>query len=653
MFTKVTLDLEADALHNPTQIWVVVCKDLASGQVNIFRKITEDKDERTRFINYAKSVDLWIGHNCLEYDFPVLYKLIPLWNSLSLDELCERVTDTLILSRLIDYSRVGGHSIEAYGEEFNLHKGEFNDFTHYSPEMEIYCIRDVDICERIYLKYLKYISDPNHRPSILLEHRFQLIVNSLHNNGFCLNVDKATRLLDKINDDLAVLDTQIVKAFPTKRVFNRKVRRNLDGTLHKVDLRLIEEGKVFIEEESLFNEIPFNASSHKQVIDLLREAGWSPIEKTDTHKDIEREVNILKYKPKDKGIDLRLEECYKKLETLKIYGYRISEENLATLPKDAPGPAKLLAKRRLLKSRAEDLVEWLGLVQEDGRIHGSFLGIGAWTHRMAHRRPNMANITNEVRISDGSKTLYGGEMRALWRAPLKRLLVGVDAEAIQLRVFAHLINEPALTQAILTGKKSEGTDPHSLNQKYFGSFCKTRNAAKHSLYAIFFGGGPVKIAHIMACTKEQAKEATESLKRKYPGLIRLEKEVFPGDAKRGYFIGLDGRKVKIPGETLGDRRHLCMSGYLQNGESIIMKAATLKWHDKLKSMDAKLVNLVHDEFIVECPNSMDVALKIAEMLASSIEEAGKDLKLRCPLSGSFWKEDRGDYTIGTSWLVTH
>ena len=84
-----------------------------------------------------------------------------------------------------------------------------------------------------------------------------------------------------------------------------------------------------------------------------------------------------------------------------------------------------------------------------------------------------------------------------------------------------------------------------------------------------------------------------------------------------------------------------------------MKRATLKWHDKLKEYDACLVNFVHDEWQTECPNNVDIALKIAKMQADSLVEVGEDLKLKCPLAGSYWNDDHKDYTVGTNWYSTH
>jgi len=106
-------------------------------------------------------------------------------------------------------------------------------------------------------------------------------------------------------------------------------------------------------------------------------------------------------------------------------------------------------------------------------------------------------------------------------------------------------------------------------------------------------------------------------------------------------------------EEVGSRRHLAMSGYLQNGEAVAMKLATLKWHHKLIDYDARLVNFVHDEWQVECPNNMEIALTIARMLADSLKTVGEDLNLRCPLAGSYWNDDLKDYTIDLNWSKTH
>lgn len=649
---RVVIDIEANGLENPDKIWCVVCKDIDTGEINIFRKITDDKEELTRFRDYWNKIRTLVGHNHLGYDLPVVERLT------GCKYLQDNITlDTLIISRLVNYSRSGGHSIEQYGLEFGYPKIEFNDFSKFSEEMVTYCIRDVEIAEKVYRKYQKIIDDPLWSPSIKLEHEFQLIVNDLHDNGFAFNTTKAQKILDEVTASLSSLDKEIADAFPERLKLIREIHPKLTkhGTLSRTDFRWVADGDLSIYNGGPFSRcewVAFNPSSHKQIISILNNAGWKPVNKTKTHIEIEREYNRLKNsRQRDNEFDIRLKELYIKLESARVSGWKVDEENLSTLPPSAPAPSRLLAKRILLEARRRTLTEWLSLVGEDGRIHGKFFGIGAWTHRMAHQNPNTANIPNEF-DTQGNKKLYGKEMRSLWVSPKNRLLVGVDAEGIQLRIFAHYINDPEFTRSLVEGKKDDKTDPHSLNQRILGSVCKSRAAAKRFIYALLLGAGVQKLSEILDCSQSETEEALGRLLRRYTGWAQLKENVFPKDASRGYFVGLDGRRVPIPGDTEGGRRHLAMSGYLQNGEAVCMKLATVKFYPEFRKL-GKLVNFVHDEWQSECKNNMEVALTIAKLKADALRQVGEDLKLNCPLAGSYWNDDLKDYTIGTNWSVTH
>ncbi len=650
---KLIFDVEANALIDPTKIWVIATKDLLTGRRDVFRRLTDDPAEARRFHLLADEVDLWIGHNCLGYDWPVITKLL----GVKTPDI-SKIRDTFLLSKLIDYPRPK-HSVEHYGEEFGLEKINWHDYSQYSQELEDYCIRDVDITTKIYLKYKKYIDNPVSISSIEKEHKFYNIVQRMGDNGFTLNIPKVTTLLTKVHSELSTLDTEIFEAFPPRLKFIREVtpRETKHGTISLTSIP-----------KDMRKDIPdlcvgapfcyccwtdFNPNSPKQIINVLGQAGWKPIEKTKGHIEAERTLNKLRRQRKrSPTLDLEILQVYTDLQKLGETGWKVNETNLSTLPPTAPKPARLLSQRIVYEARRRTLTEWKELVADDGRVHGKFQSIGAWTHRMSHQKPNMANITNAVRVSDGKASVLGKELRQCWIAPDGRLLVGVDAEAIQLRVFAHLINDPVLTDAIVNGNKKAGTDPHSLNKKYFGEFCKTRNAAKHSLYAMFFGGRAGKIAEIMDCRKEEAQEAIDALVQKYPGLARLQHEVFPADARRGYFVGLDGRKVRIPGETTKDREHLCMSGYLQNGEKVIMMEATIDFEPELIHYDSFLVDLVHDEWQNECPNDLKTCLAVAELECKALEKAGISLSLNIPIAGSYLN-DHGDYTFGKNWYQTH
>jgi DNA polymerase I-like protein with 3'-5' exonuclease and polymerase domains len=491
-------------------------------------------------------------------------------------------------------------------------------------------------------------------------------VNALHHNGFSFNQSKAEKLLEKVKAELVSLDDKILKEFPPKEVLIREftpkatkfgtisktsVPRSLHDRIHEYEIGQTYRHTKLVE---------FNPSSHKQIIGVLTEAGWRPTSKTKTHIDLEREITRLenaKKRPKlnlkeRTELDLTLKACYIKRESARQSGWKVNEENLLTLPDTAPSPARALAKRILLEARRRTLTEWLGLVHpEDQRIRGKFVGLGAWTHRMAHQNPNTANIPTEAK-------LYGKEMRSLWIAPRNRLLVGVDAEGIQLRIFAHYINDPEFTDALVKGKKDDKTDPHSLNQRILGDVCKSRQTAKRFIYALLLGAGLGKLGEILECSQEEAKDALSRLIDRYRGFKVLKETIIPQDGKKGWFTGLDGRIVRIPGDTAGARKHLAMSGYLQNGEAIIMKKACVLWSRQLQEIPDiqdrwKIVNFVHDEWQTEVPNDVELALRVAKIQADSLRLVGEELKLKCPLAGSYWNDDLADYTIGPNWAYTH
>jgi len=92
---------------------------------------------------------------------------------------------------------------------------------------------------------------------------------------------------------------------------------------------------------------------------------------------------------------------------------------------------------------------------------------------------------------------------------------------------------------------------------------------------------------------------------------------------------------------------------------VIMKKACCHWQDQLNNTPELmeflifLVNFVHDEWQTELENNIELALKVAQIQAISLQWAGEDLKLKCPMAGTYWNEEREDYTIGANWSVTH
>lgn len=548
----------------------------------------------------------------------------------------QSVVDTLVVSRLLNTNRPGGHSLERYGEEFGFPKIDFHDYSALTPEMETYLEQDVRLGHKVYEHYKDYIFSPRWREALRTEHDTAWFCRKMHENGFSFDKEKCDELLDKITKELYLIDIEIQKAFPPRSKLIREITPSLtkSGAFHKKDFKWYDgndytqftPGGTF----SLIEFEDFNPQSPLQVVERLNEAGWKPFEKTKGHIQAERDRDA------------------EKLERFRKTGWKVSEENLATLPDTAPEAAKSLARRILLSSRKGDLEEWLAAYHpNDGRVHGSFNSIGAWTHRASHSNPNTANIATGT-------SLYAHEMRGLWTAGKDKLLIGVDADGIQLRIFAHYCRDDRLVDAILRGDKALKTDIHSVNQYALGNVCKSRDDAKTYIYAFLLGAGDAKLGAVLGCSLKEAKQARTNFLEFYPGLKALKGDQIPRDAARGYFEGYDGRLV------LCDSEHLMLAGYLQNGESVIMKKAKQIWWAKLEKEKIPfwLVNWVHDEWQTETVNCMDTALYIAKTQADAIREAGEIYKVYCPLAGSYETDHPTEKgvripSIGTNWTHTH
>lgn len=335
-----------------------------------------------------------------------------------------------------------------------------------------------------------------------------------------------------------------------------------------------------------------------------------------------------------------------KKEHYKKYGWKCNEENLSTLPKTAPQAAKSLAQWLTLEGRRSSLQEWINCVGDDGRIHGKFWHIGAWTQRMSHSSPNQANIPSIFQGTPSTpveeiKHRYDAELRALFEADTDAWLVGCDADGIQLRILAHYMESAAYRDAILKGDKSKGTDIHSMNQKALGSVCKTRDDAKTFIYAWVLGASIPKIASILGCSIPVASAAVNKFLDALPELRRLKSIVIPTYVARGGFNGLDGRFVPCTSA------HLMLAGMLQSAEAIIMKRANIMWQQQLSSShyEYKQVDFVHDEWQTVVYGAKTKAQRVGKIQADAILQTSKDLGMFCPVSGS--------YRVGRDWRSTH
>lgn len=621
---RLLIDIECDSL-NPTRIWCMVVRDIDKPDAK------PDVFLSSPGLAYFGDVALIAGHNILDFDLPAIRDVwgIDLLDLYRRDNI--KVHDTLVLSRLMYQDIGGGHSLRAWGSRLGCAKGGFNDWSKLSQEMIDYCIQDVEVNLKLYRLLTKKIG--SWTQAIETENYLAYLCRRMHEDGFPFDARRARRIRDVLAQERDTLDAEITKAFPPKvvPVAEFTPRQTKTGDISMVGLRWYEGPLEHFSVDSPFTRIqhqPFNPSSPKQVVERLWEAGWQPTEKTDGHKD-----------NRDKA----------KAEHFKFYGWKVSETNLATIPDTAPEGARLLLKRLVIETRIRKLDEWLGAYREDtGCVHGRFNHIGSWTHRMSHNDPNMANISAKKSIKYNSKelnklaTYLGGMFRRLWRAPKGKILVGVDAAGIQLRILAHYMNDEKFIHAVTKGSQKTGDDPHTLNKNALGKICESRDRAKTFIYAFLMGCTAGKVREIFNCSQKEATEAFDNFIKFYPGLYKLRTETIPKMFADGFFKGLDDRLIITP-----DQERLIMAGMLQGGEAVIVKRAVIKACQELDKLGVsyRLINIVHDEAIFMVDDDKELAYTVKSIVEKAIAAQGTELSLNCPMEG--------DGKLGFNWLETH
>ena len=558
-FDKVIFDIETTLTAD--KIWCIVCKH--KGTYYQFRQ-----DKLHRFEEFIKQTDEVIGHNIIGFDIPVLNRFF----GYDLFKKC-KITDTLILSRLLNPMLEGGHSLRNWGEKLYKKKYEFDQFDYFSEEMLRYCRNDVDLTEKLYNFLSRKMTDFG--KSIELEHKVAHIIQKQHEKGFMIDVVGAHMLQAKFKEDMNTLQDKVRQTFPPLKIETEFIPKSNNKTRGYV------KGVPFTKVK--FKE--FNLGSRQQIAERLVMLGWKPKKKTDK-------------------------------------GHIIVDEKVLSEIKNIP-EAELIKKFLTLQKRIAQVSSWIEATREDGRVHGKVITNGTVTGRMSHQSPNMAQVPAVY-------SPYGKECRELWIANKGYKLVGVDASGLELRMLAHYMNDKEYTNEIING------DIHTANKTSAG--LGSRDEAKTFIYAFIYGAGDKKIGSILGRSEADGRRVKEKFLRHTPSLRSLREKV-DGVAKKRWLRGLDQRKILIR------HPHAALNTLLQGAGACVMKYALTLLEEYVikKRIKAYPVVNVHDEFQYEVEESK--TKEFGELAVHSIIQAGKDLKIRCPLDG--------EYKIGNNWAETH
>ena len=564
---QIVFDIEANGL-DPDTVWCVIAYEREAKEY-----IEWSGDTLPNFKDWiAEQEELEvIGHNIIGYDIPVLEKL------LNVDFSKCKVTDTLVMSRLAEPSRLGGHGLENWGQLLHQPKGEHSDWLNFSQDMVEYCQQDVRVNELVYQRLLRDLRDFG-TESLVLEGQVQRIISKQIKNGWLLDQEKAFGLLAKLKERKFDLEDEVHEKFKPLPTFIKEITPKVkkDGSYSVVGLKFLgEQWTTAIAPFSRLDYPEFNLGSRQQIGRYLKHFGWEP-------------------------------------ETFTEKGQPIVDEGVLNKVKGIP-EAELIGEYLMVQKRIAQIQSWVDAVKDNGRVHGYVNANGAVTGRMTHSSPNMGQVPAVY-------SPYGRECREVWTVPSGYKLVGMDASGLELRMLAHYMNDGGYTNEILTG------DIHTANQLAAG--LATRDQAKTFIYAFLYGAGDAKIGSIVGGTAKDGKRLKAKFLSNTPALGRLRERVGVASG-RGYVLGLDRRRVAVRSE------HAALNTLLQSAGAIVMKKAlqlldeyATKWN-----IDYKIIGNIHDEIQTEVQaTEADVFGRLA---TSCIEAAGTYFKLNCPLAGEY------------------
>jgi len=628
--TTLVFDIEANGLLRVADtVHCLVIADIDTKEVTRFRG--KDIPAGLAMLDSTTTTSI-VGHGVISYDLPLL-KQVYGWVPKA------EVVDTLVLSRMyyadmrdrdarahkfrrgkwIPSKLFGKHSLESWGHRVGAPKTEYTGgWEQWSPEMEDYCEQDVLTTVEVARKLMA--GDHATRAS-RTEHRVAAIIARTVNRGFAFDIQGAAALYAQLVERRTQIEQEMRALFPP---FYMR-----DGGKDFVPKRdNLKMGYVAGAAMCKVKLVEFNSSSRHHIANrLINVYKWEPVEFTDDG------------------------------------AAKVDEDVLSKLTYPC---AVTITEYLMLNKRIGQIAEgdkaWLKHASNNV-LHGDINPCGAVTNRMSHYEPNLGQVP-------APRSPWGKECRVLFHARKGYVLVGWDADALELRDLAGYMaryDDGAYIKTVLEGRKEDGTDMHSVNCKALG-FDPTmklmwisdkftaRDNAKTWFYAMIYGAGDFKLGLITSeffplNKRPKGKKGIATLGKKsraalmsgLPALGALTKAVKDKARSAGQLKGLDGRPLFVRAE------HAALNTLLQAAGAIQMKYALVILVDKLAEKGIHhgehyhMVANVHDE--VQAEVLPHLAKEYGYTACWAIAEAGRQLNFRCPLAAN--------YVIGDNWYDTH
>jgi DNA polymerase-1 len=363
-------------------------------------------------------------------------------------------------------------------------------------------------------------------------------------------------------------------------------------------------------------------------------AKWKELEKTVRGRRDEKALELEAQFPPPEGVlpleglgpTLNLNSPQQITDAFRSLGVELADTRVWTLLKvDHPAAKLLLEYRELQKKLGTYLETYPSFISpKTGRIHANFLQCRVPTGRLACTNPNIQQIPHE------------DEFRSCFIAEEGNVLVIADYSQIELRILAEVSDDPSFVEAF-----QKGEDLHRVTAASMYGVAKDvvtkdqRSAAKRINFGLMYGRGAKSLSAQLGTDEDRARELIDEYFANYPKVQRYLQNTANEALKTRTLRTLSGRVRKF-GDTSGlgsaERgalRREAMNYPIQGAASDIAKLALGYIRQELKDLDARLINCIHDEFVVECPE--DLAPEVSERTKEAMIRAGEEVLEKVPV----------------------
>lgn len=299
------------------------------------------------------------------------------------------------------------------------------------------------------------------------------------------------------------------------------------------------------------------------------------------------------------------------------------EAVLLPLKDDYPVVAKLLEYRAVQTSVASFGKSWLDLLDSNHRVFPDFAQIGAPTGRMSCSTPNVQQVPT------------ADEYRQCFDAPAGRSLVLADYSQIELRILAEFSGDEKFIDAFQSGSDLHRVTASQVFSVSIDDVTKDqRDFAKRLNFGVVYGIGAARFARMTGVSLNVAEEKLRKYFATYRKLDDYLREASNRAVNQRCTRTGSGRLIRFrfdphDRQAVSEVRRRGRNSPIQGTGADILKRALRRLHDDLRDTTAKIVNIIHDEIVIECDDTN--APEIADRACKQMVGAGEDYLHNVPV----------------------